>query len=118
MAIARWRLTGFLTILCLLLPAAAWAAEKSRLRVDDYRIDAELFPKDHRLVARAQVKFTALDDISIAVFELHNALRPSLVLDAEGRQLSAERVSQDSTIRVALPAGLAKGASTTLIIEY
>lgn len=118
MAIARWRLTGFLTILCLLLSTAAFAAEQPRLRVDDYRIDAELFPKDHRLVARAQVKFTALDNISIAVFELHNALRPSLVLDAEGRQLSAERVSQDSTIRVALPAGLAKGASTTLIIEY
>ncbi len=118
MAIARWRLTGFLTILCALLAAPAFAAEKPRLRVDDYRIDAELFPKDHRLAARVQVKFTALDDIAIAIFELHNALRPSRVTDAEGRELSAERVSQDSTVRVALPAGLARGASTTLTIEY
>ncbi len=118
MAIARWRPTGFLILLCFCLPAAALAAETPRLRVDNYRIDAELFPKEHRIAARAQVNFIALDDISIAVFELHNALRPTVVLDAEGRQLSAERVSQDSTIRVALPAGLAKGASTTLIIEY
>ncbi|MGH9509168.1 MAG: M1 family aminopeptidase [Terriglobales bacterium] len=118
MAIARWRLTGFLTLLCALLTASAFAAEKPRLRVDDYKIDAEIFPRDHRLSARAQVKFTATDDLSIAVFELHNGLRPSRVLDAEGRELSAERVSQDSTIRVALPAGLAKGASTTLTIEY
>ncbi len=118
MAIARWRLTGFLALLSVLLAAPAFAAEKPRLRVDDYKIDAELFPRDHRLAARAQVKFTATDDLSIAVLELHNALRPSRVLDAEGRELSAERVSQDNTIRVALPAGLAKGASTTLTIEY
>ncbi|MCI0354067.1 MAG: tetratricopeptide repeat protein [Acidobacteria bacterium] len=118
MAIASLRLTAFLTLLSALLAAPAFAAEKPRLRVDDYKIDAELFPKDHRLAARAQVKFTALDDLSIAVFELHNALRPSRVLDTEGRELSAERVSQDSTIRVALPAGLARGASTTLTIEY
>jgi aminopeptidase N len=118
MAIARWRYTGLLTLLCVLLATPSFAAEKPRLRVDDYRIDAELFPKDHRLAARAQVKFTALEDISIAVFELHNALRPSRVTDAEGRELSAERVSQDSTIRVALPAGLARGSSTTLTIEY
>jgi tetratricopeptide (TPR) repeat protein len=118
MAIARWRLTGFLILLCPFLSAPASATEKPRLRVDDYKIDAELFPRDHRLAAKAQVRFTATEDISIAVFELHNALRPSRVLDAEGRELSAERVSQDNTIRVALPAGLAKGASTTLTIEY
>ncbi len=96
----------------------ALAAEKPRLRVDDYVIDAELVPGTHHLVARARVKFTALDDLSVAVFELHNALRPTRVVDVAGRTLSAERITQDSTIHVALPAGLAKNASTVLTFDY
>ena len=68
--------------------------------------------------AQARVKFTALDDITIATFELHNALRPTRVLDSTGQVLSAERVSQDSTVRIALPNGMNKGASDTLIFEY
>ena len=94
------------------------AAEKARIRVDDYQIDATLQPRTHRLTAHARVKFTALDDISVATFELHNALRPTKVTDAQGNTLSAERVTQDSTVRVALPAGLAKDASTTLDFDY
>jgi aminopeptidase N len=94
------------------------AAEKSRLRVDDYVIDAQLIPNKHQLSAKARVKFTALEDLSVAVFELHNDLRPTRVLDAEGRALSVERVTQDSTVRVALPAGLQKDASTTLTFDY
>ena len=42
----------------------AWAAEKTRLRVDDYQIDAELTPHSHKISARAKVKFTALDDLT------------------------------------------------------
>ncbi|HWR35959.1 MAG TPA: M1 family aminopeptidase [Clostridia bacterium] len=94
------------------------AAEKTRIQVDDYVIDATLQPATHRLTARARVKFTALDDISVATFELHNALRPTRVLDAEGHTLSAERVTQDSTVRVALPAGMSKGQTTTLTFDY
>ena len=55
---------------CLLLAVSAHAAEKMRLRVDDYQIDAELAPHSHKLTAKAKVKFTALDDLSVAVFEL------------------------------------------------
>jgi aminopeptidase N len=98
--------------------SSAKAAEKPRLRVDDYVIDAELSPHAHKLTARAKVKFTALEDISVASFELHNALRPTKILDEAGKPLSAERITQDSTIRVALPQGLAKDASTTLTFEY
>jgi len=101
-----------------LAPLPARAAERPRLRVDHYDIQAELFPAEHRLQARAEVTFTALDDISIAVFELHNGLRPTRVLDAEGHELSVERVTQDSTVRVMLPAGLARDASTSLTLEY
>src|SRR5512142_862239 len=105
-------------VLALALAIPARAAEKQRLRVDDYVINAELVPKTHRLIGQAKVKFTALDDIATATFELHNALRLTRVLDANGRPLSAERVTQDSTVRVALPAGLQKGNSTTLTFDY
>ena len=125
MSIQLWRgksaITIALTLLILLLvawPSSSWAAEKARLRVDDYKIEAELTPHVHQISARAKVKFTALQDLSVATFELHNALRVTKVLDANNQPLSAERVTQDSTIRVPLPSGLAKDASTTLTFEY
>ena len=66
-------------------------------------------PQTHQLKAQARVKFTALEDINIAIFELHNALRPTRVIDANGQTLSVERVSQDSTIRISLPRRLDQG---------
>src|SRR6059036_3041555 len=104
--------------LVLLLAAPAWAAEKTRLRVDDYQIDAELSPHSHKLTAKAKVKFTALEDLNIASFELHNGLRVNKVLDERGKPLSAERVTQDSTVRVQLPNGLSKDSATTLTFDY
>ncbi|MFI5089630.1 MAG: M1 family aminopeptidase [Terriglobales bacterium] len=102
----------------LLLATSSFAAEKQRIRVDDYDITAELLPRAHKLTARAQVRFTALDDISVATFELHNALRVTKVEDADGHPLIAERVTQDSTVRVPLSTGVAKGATATLIFSY
>src|SRR6478672_1157527 len=96
----------------------AWAAETMRLRVDDYQIDAELIPHTHKITAQAKVRFTALEDLSIATFELHNGLRVTKVVDAAGKLLSAERVTQDSTIRVPLAAPVAKDSSSTLTFEY
>jgi len=106
--------------LCLLLVLArpSRAAEKPRLRVDDYQIEATLEPHLHQITAKARVKFTALQDLNVAVFELHNDLRVTKVTDEKGEQLSAERVTQDSTVRVPLPSGLAKDASSTLTFEY
>ena len=97
---------------------ASQGAEKTRLRVDDYQIEAELTTHIHQISARAKVKFTALQDLNTAIFELHNGLRVTRVLDDKNQPLSAERVTQDSTIRVPLPAGLSKDASTTLTFEY
>src|SRR5271165_3257449 len=110
---------GFSALLLLIFIAIpSWAAEKVRLRVDDYQIEAELTPHLHQISARAKVKFTALQDLNTAIFELHNGMRVTKVLDENGQPLSAERVTQDSTIRVPLPAGLSKDASTTLTFEY
>jgi aminopeptidase N len=112
-------LTSSLTLcLLVLLAQPSWAAEKARLRVDDYQIDATIEPHLHQITARAKVKFTAQQDLSVAVFELHNDLRVTKVLDEKNQPLSAERVTQDSTVRVPLPNGLAKDASTTLTFEY
>src|SRR5215468_2376642 len=104
-------------LLCLLSPFAR-GAEKTRLRVDDYQIDADLNPHSHKISARAKVKFTALDDLSVATFELNNALRLTKVTDANNKTLSAERVTQDSTVRIPLTAGMTKDQNTTLTFEY
>jgi hypothetical protein len=96
----------------------AAAAEKTRLHVDDYQIDAELLPQSHKLTARAVVKVTALEDINVATFQLNNALRITKLTDASNKALTPERNTQDSTVRIALVSGLAKNASTTLSFEY
>jgi len=114
-------LTSSLTLFSLIffiLHTLSWGAEKARLRVDDYQIDATLDPHLHQINARAKVKFTALQDLSVAVFELHNDLRVTKVTDDKNQPLTAERVTQDSTVRVPLPAGLSKDSSTTLTFEY
>ena len=92
----------YLFLLVIVTSIPSWAADKLRLRVDHYRIDAELSPHSHKLAAKAKVEFTALDDLSVATFELNNALRVTKVLDAANKPLNAERVTQDSTVRVQL----------------
>jgi tetratricopeptide (TPR) repeat protein len=100
------------------LASVCFAAEKPRIQVDSYVIHVAVTPQSHQLKAQARVKFTALEDINIATFELHNALRPTRVIDANGTSLPAERVSQDSTVRISLPNTMTKGSSSTIIFEY
>jgi len=114
----RRALTNFLVLLLLLVSLPMWAAEKTRLRVDDYQIDAELTPHIHKITARAKVKFTALEDVNAATFELNNGLRVTKVTDESGQTLSPERMTQDFTVRVQLSKPLSKGSSTTLTFEY
>jgi aminopeptidase N len=96
----------------------ALAAEKTRLRVDDYQIDVELLPQTHKLTAHAAVKVTALEDLNVAVFQLNNALRITKLTDATNKPLTPERNTQDSTVRFALNSGIAKNASATFTFEY
>jgi len=96
----------------------ALAAEKTRLRADDYQIDVELLPQTHKLTAHATVKVTALEDLNVAVFQLNNALRITKLTDANNKPLTPERNTQDSTVRLALNSGIAKNASSTFTFEY
>jgi hypothetical protein len=100
------------------LSLPALAADRSRVKAEDYVIDAEIVPKTHRLTARAKVKFIALDEINFASFELNNGLRVTKVLDANGRVLPSERITADNAVRVSFPAPLAKGSSSTLTFDY
>jgi aminopeptidase N len=109
----------FIALIFLLLAALPlMAADRSRLRVDDYQIDAELQPHAHKITAKAKVKITALEDINVATFEFNNALRIEKVTDAANKTLTPERFTQDSAIRIPLPTTLAKDSSTTLTFEY
>src|SRR6201987_3414536 len=110
---------GVSLFLIVFMSLSAWSADqKSRLRVDDYQIEADLNPHAHKISARAKVKFTALDDLSVATFELNNALRLTKVTDANNKPLSAERVTQDSSVLIPLTAGMTKDSSTTMTFEY
>jgi hypothetical protein len=115
-----FRLSAILASLVLmgLIPAALQAAEKPRIQAEDYDIEARISPQTHKLSAHVTVKFVALDDISIAVFELHNSLRVTQVTDEKGNQLQAERVTQDSTVRVPLTDGMNKGQEARLTFDY
>jgi aminopeptidase N len=101
-----------------LIALPAVAADKLRLRVDNYQIDAELNPHSHSITARAKVTFTALENLTVASFELHNALRVTKVADDKNKPLNAERVTADSTVRVPLPNGLNKDQSMSLTFDY
>jgi aminopeptidase N len=114
----QFRVVKSYILLLALVALPSWAAEKTRLRVDDYQIDAELTPHTHQITARARVKFTALADLDVAVFELHNGLKVTKVTDDLGKPQSAERLAADSTVRVQLANQLKKDASTALNFEY
>ncbi|HEY6303513.1 MAG TPA: M1 family aminopeptidase [Terriglobales bacterium] len=104
--------------LALVANRSALAAEKTRLRVDDYQINVELLPQTHKLTARATVKVTALEDLHVATFQLNDALRITKLTDASNKPLTPERNTQESTVRFALNSDLAKDTSTTFTFEY
>jgi aminopeptidase N len=94
-----------------------FAAERPTINITGYAIDAQLDPAEHTLKATAKVTFTATDNVSAAVFELHNALKVESVKDAQGHVLSGER-GPNATISIALASPMSKGASTTLTFVY
>ncbi len=112
------RLAVCLVLAFLSLCVPAWGAEKVRFHADDYQIDAVLSPHEHKIAARVKVKITALEDLNIATFQLHNDLRLTKVTDAAGKTLTADRTPQDSSVRVSLKSEVPKDQSTTLTFEY
>lgn len=105
----------------LLLPAVAFAQETRRPRIDveHYQIEAELNPRTQTLAAKAAIRFAPIEDsITYAVFELHNSLNVSKVLDGTGRVLNANRNQTDFSVRVNFAEPLTKGTAATVIFDY
>ncbi len=111
-------MTHIAAAVLLVIAALPANAQRQRLEVDSYVIDAEIAPATHRLTAHAKVHVTALDDVNTLPFELHNGLGIPKVTDERGKALQVERVTQDSTVRVVLPTALAAKQSTTLTFDY
>ncbi|MBZ5631599.1 MAG: peptidase M1 [Acidobacteriia bacterium] len=93
-------------------------AQRPRMDVDSYTIDAQLDPNAQTIRATAQVHFTPLDDASSLSFELNNALTLDSVTDGAGRQVPASRVAQDMTVRLSLAETMPKGKPATLTFVY
>jgi predicted negative regulator of RcsB-dependent stress response len=113
----RLTFAGFVVAL-FVLSVPSWAAEKLHFHADDYQIDAVLSPHDHKLEARAKVKITALEELNIASFHLHNDLRLTKVTDASNKTLTADRNPGDSSVRVSLNKPVSKGDSVVLTFDY
>src|SRR5271168_2839878 len=101
----------------LLAAPLAHAAEKPTINITAYDIDAQLDPDAHTLKATAKVTFTPLESLDTVVFQLHSALKVDKVTDSQNHVHSGER-GTDATIRLTLPATLAKGQKTTFTFEY
>jgi len=103
-----------------LLTATAWAAPPTRpqLQITGYVISADLDPAVNRLTATADVTFTALDDLTVATFELNNGLQLTKATDAKNQPLESERLTGNSTVRFSLANPIPKGTTTTFHLEY
>lgn len=101
-----------------LLPAGFAAPLRQPLQITGYVINADLDPATNKLSATAAVTFTALEDLTSATFELNNGLQITHLTDAAKRPLESERLSTNSTVRVALPAPMPKGTTATWNFEY
>ncbi|MEP7362856.1 MAG: M1 family aminopeptidase [Acidobacteriota bacterium] len=100
--------------------AAAQAQERRpRIDVQHYRVEADINPRTQSLSATVAVNFIPLDDrMSTAIFELHNALTVSRVVDSTGRELQQSRNSSDFTVRVSFAEPLTKGKAETITFTY
>jgi hypothetical protein len=101
------------------IAALAQPANRARIDVQEYAIDAEVSPNTSSLAAKATVRFVPVDDnISALPFELNNALNVSRVVDGKGKQIQASRNQQDFTVRVNFDQPLAKGQPVEITFYY
>jgi len=113
-----WGLVLCLALAFFFVSLPAQAAERVRFHVNDYQIEAVLSPHEHKINARAKVKITALEDLNVATFQLHNDLRLTKVTDSSGKTLTVDHMPQESGVRVSLNKTLSKDDSTVLTFEY
>ena len=101
------------------LGCLAQPANRSRIDVQEYTIDADVSPNTSSISAKATVRFIPVDDgITSLPFELNNALNVARVVDDQGKQIQATRNAQDFTVRLNFEQPLHKGQPVTLTFYY
>jgi aminopeptidase N len=90
----------------------------ARVDVEKYTIEAEVNPETQTLRAKVKVDFTPQDDAFDLIFGLNNALELHSVRTGSGEPVTAQRVSQDMTVRVVPPEAFAKGKPASLTFDY
>jgi hypothetical protein len=113
------RLLARLVCLALLsaAPLIAQQRERPALNITGYVIDAEIDTTTHHLAAKAQVTFTAPENLELVAFGFHPALKMNKITDETGKLLTGER-SADGTIRVSPGAPFTKGQVSHWTFEY
>lgn len=106
----------FFLLVSFLLPCSAQAqgqAEASRIAVNHYAIQAQLFPSTHMLTAKARVDFVPRTDVTSFSFELHSALKVRSVVDANGQPVQFQRSGLNLEVSLLNPLSAGKAASLT-----
>jgi hypothetical protein len=117
-SVSRILLASFLGLSLLqVAPLKAQRAERPVLNITGYVIDAEIDTATHHLAAKAQVSFTAPENMELVAFGFHPALKVTKITDDAGKLLTGER-SADGTIRVAPAAPFSKGQVSHWTFEY
>jgi hypothetical protein len=98
---------------------AAWGrAQESapRFEVENYVIDAQLFPSQHLLVAKARVDIVPNSDLTSLAFELHSNLRVEKVVDSTGQEVAFAR--EGPALRLSLLNPMAAGKLASVTVNY
>jgi Peptidase family M1 domain/Tetratricopeptide repeat len=106
----------FCVALFLAVPLMA-QRERAALNITGYVIDAEIDTTTHHLAAKAEVTFTAPENLELVAFGFHPALKLNKITDETGKLLTGER-SADGTIRVSPAAPFTKGQVSHWTFEY
>ena len=114
----RGFLAGVAVVFGLVPVGLAAPPARQQLDITGYVISADIDPASNKLTATADVTFKALEDLTAATFELNNGLNVTALTDADKKSLNAERNATNSTVRVALPAPIQKGTTSTFHFEY
>jgi aminopeptidase N len=100
------------------ISAQAQTPQRPRIDVEHYVVDAQIDPAAQTLRANVQVRFTPVDDVSAATFELNNALNVARVVDGANRDVPTSRVQQNFSLQLRFPEALPKGKPSTLAFTY
>jgi TolA-binding protein len=110
----RWMAQAGLAALVVAAVPVWVEAQAPRFEVKNYVIDAELFPSQHLLSAKARIDVLPNSDITTLAFELHSSLRVEKVVDAAGQDISFRQDGQALNLSLLNPLGAGKISSVTV----